>query len=185
MHNTLDPSSALWEWADHLFSLQYRTCVYAVFISSTKARLFRFEPSGTIATRLWDYEIDPWPLVQFFLRFGQGDGILRGFDHTVHPATRQEDALGRRMLAGWAQVNGKQASDEEKSRRPVVKIRVPKRIRDGSFRDVLAWFHIAAPGLEVILFSCFGHPLFSHVSGRGNALASRPYSTCSPVKSCA
>jgi hypothetical protein len=125
-----------------MFSEQSRLFVYAIFLSKSTARLLRFEPSVVIASQHWDYLDDPWPLLQFFLRFASSSSRARGFDPTIQPASPAEEKLAHKHLLPWK---------DSKKLRPVVRIQVPGRTSRDPDRFVLAWHSLCSPTLEVKL----------------------------------
>lgn len=79
--------------AGMMFLRQHRCFCFQVLIIGTFARLLRWDRSGVIISREFDYCKEPDTLCEFFWRYNGASSSDRGFDDTVREATPDEDAL--------------------------------------------------------------------------------------------
>ncbi|KAA1475533.1 hypothetical protein DENSPDRAFT_805921 [Dentipellis sp. KUC8613] len=70
-------------YAAAMLELQFRTFVFSIFIMGDFARLIRWDRSGAIVTRAFNYQDDPEPLAQFIWRYNFLSRAQRGFDESV------------------------------------------------------------------------------------------------------
>ncbi|TFY51109.1 hypothetical protein EVG20_g11163, partial [Dentipellis fragilis] len=70
-------------YAAAMLELQFRTFVFSVLIMGEFARLIRWDRSGAIVTRAFNYQEDPEPLAQFLWRYNFLTRAQRGFDESV------------------------------------------------------------------------------------------------------
>jgi hypothetical protein len=59
---------------------QFRTCVYSISVAGTTARLLRWDRSGVIVTKSFNYKTNPEILANFVWRFSMATSEQRGFD---------------------------------------------------------------------------------------------------------
>ncbi|KAH9889366.1 hypothetical protein C8Q73DRAFT_155943 [Cubamyces lactineus] len=76
-----------------IFARQHRCFCLSVSISGHTARLIRWDRSGAIVTRAFNYVTQPQLLCEFYWRFGSITDEARGYDLTVVPATDVEERL--------------------------------------------------------------------------------------------
>ncbi|KAA1476079.1 hypothetical protein DENSPDRAFT_842969 [Dentipellis sp. KUC8613] len=70
-------------YAAAMLELQFRTFVFSVLVMGEYARLIRWDRSGAIVTRAFNYQKDPEPLAQFLWRYNFLTRAQRGFDESV------------------------------------------------------------------------------------------------------
>ncbi|RPD54644.1 hypothetical protein L227DRAFT_555970 [Lentinus tigrinus ALCF2SS1-6] len=84
-------------FAKHMFHVseimarQYRTFVFTITMSGSRARLFRWDRSGAIVTKSFDIREEPDILCDFVWRFSCASRLERGHDLTVEPASSSEE----------------------------------------------------------------------------------------------
>ncbi|KAL0570119.1 hypothetical protein V5O48_011842 [Marasmius crinis-equi] len=75
----------------------YRTHLFTVLIVKDRARLIRWDHSGAIVTRAFEYACENSPLAEFYLRYAQLSRAEQGFEADVEPVdetdTRVQEAL--------------------------------------------------------------------------------------------
>lgn len=76
---------------------QFRTHLFSVFIVKDKARLLRWDRSGTIVTEAFKYNESPL-LVEFFRRYSKASPEMCGRDQSASAVTPSEADLVRRVL---------------------------------------------------------------------------------------
>ncbi|TCD68316.1 hypothetical protein EIP91_011175 [Steccherinum ochraceum] len=69
---------------------QHHTFVVTIFICGDFARFIRWDRSGALVSKRFNYREDPAVLAEFFWRYGQLSPVERGLDHTVQAATVAE-----------------------------------------------------------------------------------------------
>jgi len=84
---------------------QFRTCVYSVSITGTVACLLRWDRSGVIVTRPFDYKINPEFLVGFVWRFSRVTDKQRGFDCSAVAVDSEEE---RKQFADVIRIHAKE-----------------------------------------------------------------------------
>ncbi|TFY51332.1 hypothetical protein EVG20_g11049 [Dentipellis fragilis] len=78
-------------YAAAMLELQFRTFVFSVLIMGEFARLIRWDRSGAIVTRAFNYQEDPEPLAQFLWRYSFLSRAQRGFDESVKVIETTDD----------------------------------------------------------------------------------------------
>ena len=78
-------------YAHTIQTRQFRTCVFSLSISGSKARILRWERSGVLVTEAFDYKADPQILVDFVWRFVRAKDYQQGFDLTAVAVDSKED----------------------------------------------------------------------------------------------
>lgn len=73
-------------------TLQFRTCVFSLTISGKTARILRWDRSGVLVTRSFDYKASPKTLIDFVWRFVNATPIQQGFDTTANSADSSDDS---------------------------------------------------------------------------------------------
>lgn len=76
---------------------QFLTHLYSVFIVKDKARLLRWDRSGTIVTEDFEYNESPF-LVDFFRRYSKASPEMCGKDQSVSAVTPTEADAARQVL---------------------------------------------------------------------------------------
>lgn len=103
-------------YAHTIHTRQFRTCVYSISIAGSTARLLRWDRSGVVVTRRFDYKSNPKPLIDFTWRFSKAADKDRGFDLSAvavdSEGEREQfvDAIRRHVEA---QLPGMSAKDTE------------------------------------------------------------------------
>ncbi|KAI9060872.1 hypothetical protein FKP32DRAFT_1594973 [Trametes sanguinea] len=90
-------------YATEIFARQHRVCLYSVSMSGSYARLYRWDRSGVIVTRLFDIRDHPELLCEFLARFACGSASVRGHDSTVNKATSEEEEAFRDAITKCVQ----------------------------------------------------------------------------------
>ena len=85
-------------YAAEAFDRQHRIFYFSLFIVGTKARFIRWDRSGAIVSRAFDYKSSPEILCKFLWRFGLADARQRGYDSSAFIATREEEDLFKRLI---------------------------------------------------------------------------------------
>lgn len=75
-----------------LCARQQRTHCFSISIYGPTARLMRWDRSGAIVSRTFNYHENPEWLCQFLWRYSQATEIERGFDMTIRKASPEEEA---------------------------------------------------------------------------------------------
>lgn len=75
------------------FARQYRTHLFSVFMTSSIARIMRWDRSGPIITTAINYRTHPEILASFFWRFSRMSHDARGCDMTIKAACFEEEKL--------------------------------------------------------------------------------------------
>ncbi|KAA1475201.1 hypothetical protein DENSPDRAFT_805374 [Dentipellis sp. KUC8613] len=88
-----DVRGQITSYAAAMLDLQFRTFVFSVLIMGEHARLIRWDRSGAIVTRSFDYCEDPEPLAQFLWRFNFLSPAQRGHDESVEVVGDKEDSM--------------------------------------------------------------------------------------------
>jgi hypothetical protein len=78
-------------YAHMIQTRQFRTCVFSLTISGSTARIMRWDRSGVIVTRAFDYKAHPMTLIEFVWRFVKANKEQQGFDLTANPTNSKED----------------------------------------------------------------------------------------------
>ena len=78
-------------YAHTVQSRQFRTCVFSLSISGSRARILRWDRSGVLVTEAFDYKADPQILIDFVWRFVRAKDHQRGFDPTAVTVDSNED----------------------------------------------------------------------------------------------
>ncbi|KAF4602914.1 hypothetical protein EYR38_003318 [Pleurotus pulmonarius] len=99
-------------YAVEICARQHRTHLFFVYIYFPFARFIRFDRSGALVSKRFDFTKDCTPLVRFFHRFSKMTPAERGYDPTVRVASKEEYAYARALLNDWA----------PKHERPVLKM---------------------------------------------------------------
>ncbi|TFY69131.1 hypothetical protein EVG20_g3283 [Dentipellis fragilis] len=77
-------------------STQFRCFCFSIcIINETDARLMRWDRSGVIVTERFNFTQEDSPLADFLWRFNHLNGVQRGFDLSVTPASDEETRLAR------------------------------------------------------------------------------------------
>jgi hypothetical protein len=76
---------------------QFRTHLYSIFVMKDKARLLRWDRSGTIVTEAIKYNESPF-LVEFFRRYSKASPEMCGKDQSVSAVTPAEADVARQAL---------------------------------------------------------------------------------------
>ena len=90
----LNRTSALGQIAHYahvIQSRQFRTCVFSLTISGGTARIMRWDRSGVLVTRSFDYVTNPGTLIDFIRRFINANKDQQGFDSTAIAVDSKED----------------------------------------------------------------------------------------------
>lgn len=84
-------------------ALQHRQFYYTVLITHLTARFIRWDRSGAIVSRSFDYTKNSTPLCEFFWRFTCGSRASRGFDPMVTRSGEKDEAAFKSQpdLAEW------------------------------------------------------------------------------------
>ncbi|KAF9476315.1 hypothetical protein BDN70DRAFT_863521 [Pholiota conissans] len=112
---------------------QFRVHVFSVSVCGPTARFIRWDRTGAVVTRRFNYTTEPHLLVGFFRRYSQASLSERGYDLSVIPATDEEvammdDATKEKMKA------------DNKHHREFRKMLVPDRTDPGLEKPVLVSF---------------------------------------------
>jgi len=106
--NLRNRTSALGQNAHYAHTIQthqFRTCVFSLSISGSKARILRWERSGVLVTEAFDYKADSQILVDFVWRFVQAKDYQQGFDLTAATVDSKEDRdLFREAISSHVQL---------------------------------------------------------------------------------
>lgn len=74
-----------------IMARQFRTFLFTIAMSGSRARLFRWDRSGAIVTTSFDIRDQPTILCDFVWRFACASKAARGHDLTVGPASSVEE----------------------------------------------------------------------------------------------
>ncbi|KAL4261957.1 Fungal-type protein kinase domain-containing protein [Pleurotus pulmonarius] len=121
-------------YAVEICARQHRTHLFFVYIYFPFARFIRFDRSGALVSKRFDFTKDCTPLVRFFHRFSKMTPAERGYDPTVRVASKEEYAYARALLNDWA----------PKHERPVLKMDVHDS-NTNQIRQFLVWGSLADP----------------------------------------
>ena len=77
-------------YAAALTGCQFRVHLFSVLICGEYARFIRWDRSGAIVTRRFDYSKQPHVLADFFWRYSHLNDRQRGYDSSVLPASPAE-----------------------------------------------------------------------------------------------
>jgi len=92
-------------YAHTIQSRQFRTCVFSLSISGSRARILRWDRSGVLVTEAFDYKADPQILIDFVWRFVRAKDHQRGFDPTAVTVDSNEDRdLFRKAISSHVQL---------------------------------------------------------------------------------
>lgn len=83
----------LTHYAQLQFARQHRWACFQIFVVGTYARFLRWDRSGAIVSRRFNYREDPKPLYTFLWRYVHADSTTRGYYETVRSASDQEEEL--------------------------------------------------------------------------------------------
>ena len=72
-------------------SRQFRTCIFSMTVSGSTVRIMRWDRSGLLVTRSFDYKAKPKILVDFIWRFINANKVQQGFDPTATAVNSEED----------------------------------------------------------------------------------------------
>lgn len=78
-------------YAHAVLTRQFRTCVYSVSVAGTTARLLRWDRSGLIVTKSFDYKENPSYLASFIWRFSKSTNERRGWDLSAKPVDSESE----------------------------------------------------------------------------------------------
>ncbi|KAF7439743.1 hypothetical protein PC9H_000079 [Pleurotus ostreatus] len=113
---------------------QHRTHLFLVYIYFPFARFIRFDRSGALVSKRFNFTKDCTPLIRFFHRFSKMTLAERGYDPTVRVASKKEYAYARALLNDWA----------PQHERPVFKMDVYDS-KTNRIRQFLVWGSLADP----------------------------------------
>ncbi|KAJ8701089.1 hypothetical protein PTI98_004052 [Pleurotus ostreatus] len=113
---------------------QHRTHLFLVYIYFPFARLIRFDRSGALVSKRFNFTKDCTPLIRFFHRFSKMTLAERGYDPTVRVASKKEYAYARALLNDWA----------PQHERPVFKMDVHDS-KTNRIHQFLVWGSLADP----------------------------------------
>ena len=85
-------------YAIEAFARQHRQFLYSIFVIGSQARFMRWDRSGVIVTRAFDYKSEPKLLCKFLRRFGLASPEQRGYDPTVNWASADEEEVFARHI---------------------------------------------------------------------------------------
>lgn len=92
--NLEDKISALEQithYAHVVQSRQFRTCVFSLAISGSTVRIMRWDRSGVLVTRSFDYRTEPGLLIKFVWRFVSAPQVQQGFDPTAFSRVLEQE----------------------------------------------------------------------------------------------
>lgn len=75
------------------FARQQRWACFQLFVVGRRARFLRWDRSGAIISRKFDYIEHPKTLCEFFWRYTHAQSRARGYDDTVRPASPTEERI--------------------------------------------------------------------------------------------
>lgn len=123
----------------------HRTHCFMVYISDPWARIIRFDRSGAVVSRRFNFRNNGDLLVDFLWRISKATPEMLGRDPTVGPVSKAEEAKARKELAPWK--DGGVVSS-------VLKMKIPhgtpsdQEKRDGyqKMHELLVWVALSDPG---------------------------------------
>ncbi|KIY49857.1 hypothetical protein FISHEDRAFT_72484 [Fistulina hepatica ATCC 64428] len=156
------------DYVTRVYSTRPRSCLFCIWMSTSHARLMRFDPSGVIVTRSFLYvpatDSDTSPLARFLHNFREAKPEKRGIDPTVHrlyrsnPADFKDIERIRAKLGDYNPLSGDHTSkDKSADVEPIPKddvddgnepsmYRIAVYNREGkSPKDYLAWCPFKLP----------------------------------------
>ena len=77
-------------YAHMIQTRQFRTCVFSLTISRSTARIMRWDRSGVLVTRGFDYKEHPMTLIEFVWRFVKANKEQQGFGLTANSTKSKE-----------------------------------------------------------------------------------------------
>ncbi|THG96417.1 hypothetical protein EW026_g5418 [Hermanssonia centrifuga] len=94
-------------YAAEQMAVQHRVSLLTISMTGRIARFIRWDRSGAIVTKAFDYVDSPHLLAEFLIRFSRLNAAQRGFDTTVTPADQHEIASLSSALERYADLFGK------------------------------------------------------------------------------
>ena len=98
LHNASRTLGQNVSYASDAFARQHRIFYFSIFIIGAHARFIRWDRSGAIVSRAFNYKTQPKYLCDFLWRFGMAASHRRGYDPTVMRATREEEEIFKRAI---------------------------------------------------------------------------------------
>lgn len=80
-------------YAAELCARQHRTHCFSICIYGPTARIIRWDRSGAIVSRSFNYHESPKLLCQFLWQYSRASDSERGFDTTIQKASDEEEAI--------------------------------------------------------------------------------------------
>ncbi|KAJ2986495.1 hypothetical protein NUW54_g9745 [Trametes sanguinea] len=90
-------------YVTEIFARQQRVCLYSVSMAGSFARLCRWDRSGLIITRSFEFRVHLELLCEFLARFAYGSSSARGHDTTVNKASSKEEETFRDAITKCVQ----------------------------------------------------------------------------------
>lgn len=96
-----------------LCARQHRTHCFSISIYGPTARLIRWDRSGAIVSRSFDYHDRPEWLCQFLWRYSQASETERGYDMSIEKASPEEEAAFVRIIIEHVKEQARPSDDRQ------------------------------------------------------------------------